>query len=91
MGTKKGQRRKTARRAYYKPSRKKLGNPAKLKRDKWGDAQIKEKGKLFTFTPTMYSDERYVGTAAKEMRQQGWLVRTRQYAPGAFAIFRRKK
>ena len=78
------------RRTYYKTSRKKLSTK-NIRRDKWGDAQIKEGGKLFTYSPTEYSDERYVAFAARQMRQQGWLVRTRQYAPGAFAIFRRKK
>jgi len=90
MGTKKGQRRKTARRAYYKPSRKKV-KASGGRRDKYGDKQIKEGGKLFTFTPTNYFDERYIATAAKEMRKMGWLVRTRQFGEGAFAIFRRKK
>ncbi len=91
MGTKKGQRRKTARRAYYKPSRKKVKAKGG-RRDKWGDKQIKEGGKLFTYHPTSpWTDERYVGTKAAELRRQGWSVRTRQVAPGFFAIFRRKK
>ena len=90
MGTKKGQMRKTARRAYYKPSRKRV-KASGGRRDKYGDKQIKEGGKLFTFTRTEYYDERYIATMAKEMRQRGFLVRTRQFSEGAFAIFRRKK
>lgn len=89
MGTKKGQKRKTARRAYYKPSRKKVRAKGG-KRDKYGDKQITVGGKLFTFTPTAYFDERFIATAAKEMRLQGWKVRTRQFGTGMFAIFRRK-
>lgn len=89
MGTKKGQRRKTARRAYYKPSRKKVKAKGG-RRDKFGNKQIMEGGQVFTYQPTYYRDERYVGAKAAEMRRQGWGVRTRQVTAGFYALFRRK-
>ena len=76
---------------YYKPSRKKVRAKGG-RRSKRGFKQIMEGGKIFTYVKTDYSDERYIATAAREMRSAGYSVRTRSYGKGgAFAIFRRKK
>ena len=88
MGTKKGQRRKTARRAYYKPSRKRVSARGG-KRSPSGSKQITVGGELFTYFPSAYNDERYIGAKAAELRQRGFSVRTRKFGEGLFAIFKK--